>query len=213
MILYRIFRCITFPIRRMLLKIRLKDNESVLDEKLGRPTEDRPKGGLIWVHCNDAAESGEVVRAIQSVMPGKAILLTYNVGPATAWGHAPGAIRQFAPIDNHLVVRNFIRFWEPSAAVYIGAELRPIQLALLKKNDIPSFLVDGHIPDKSYRRWKWAKRLARKTMRNFNFVWAVDNVQTLRLANLGACDVKSQELIPALTRMREIIYCIRQQVE
>lgn len=211
MLTYRFYRLVTFPFRLAMLKLRNKDNKFIIDEKMGRPTEDRPKGDLIWVHCNDFAESGEAVRGLLGNMPHKTLLLTYNVRSSKHRNYFPGTICQFAPIDNYIAVRNFLRFWEPSMAVYVGSELRPIQLAMLKKSGIPSFLIDGRIPDKSYRWWKLAKRLARKTVRNFTFIWAVDNTQTLRLANLGAHDVKSEELIFGPGRFREIVYKIRQK--
>lgn len=212
MLSYRFYRFITFPLRWISLKFRNKDDFFIIHEKLGRPTENRPKGDLVWVHSQDPARAGEVVRAVAAAMPGKIILLTYDVVSAARPDHFFGTICQFAPIDNRLAVRNFLKFWEPSIAVYVGGELRPIQQHMLKKSDIPCFMVNGAISDKSYRRWKWAKPLARKTMRNFTFVWAVDNVQTLRLANLGARDIKSQELIAGPGKMREIMIKIKQAI-
>lgn len=210
MLLYRFYRMITFPFRWARLKF-WGDGDVAFYEKMGSPTENRPKGDLVWVHCDDFSEAGDVLKGVVANMPDRVVLLTYNTRQsADRFDNIPGVICQFAPLDNAVTVRKFLRFWEPTVAIYTGAELRPIQLAQLKKLEIPSFLVNGHLSDKSYRWRKLMKRLARKTMRNFKFVWAVDNMQTLRLANLGANDVKSQELIQGPGKMREIILKIRQ---
>jgi 3-deoxy-D-manno-octulosonic-acid transferase len=208
MFFYGIIRFFTFPFLWAWLKIKGRDNKAKFHEKLGMPTEDRPKGEIIWVHCHDFAESAEILRGVANNMTHK-ILLTYNKRQG-AGGSDYGAICQFAPIDTYLAVRNFLRFWEPALAVRIGSELRPRQLRMLKKNGIPSFLIDGKVSGKSYRRWKWAKRFARKIVRDFTFVWAADNKQVLRLANLGARDIESQELVYGGNKIKEILHRIRQ---
>ncbi|MDR3208926.1 MAG: hypothetical protein LBT45_03710 [Rickettsiales bacterium] len=206
MLFYRIIRFITFPFLWTWLKIKSKENKARFHEKIGLPTEDRPKGEIVWVHCNDFAEAGDIMRCVSGAMPHK-ILLTYN--KRQGGGNEYGAICQFAPIDTYMAVRNFLHFWEPALALRIGSELRPYQLHLLKKNNIPSFLINGRVSGKSYRRWKWAKRFARKIVRNFTFVWAVDNKQVLRLANMGARDIESQELIYGNNKIKEILQKIR----
>jgi 3-deoxy-D-manno-octulosonic-acid transferase len=202
---------LTFPIRWAALYIRYKDDVFTLHEKMGRPTEDRPRGDLVWVHAKDIAGAAEVVRGINAGMPGKIVLVTYNARGVRDRPFVPGAIRQFAPIDNVSVIRNFLKFWEPSIAIYTGAEISPIQLHMLRKANIPSFMVNGNIPDKSYRWWKRVRWAVRKIVRCFKFVWAVDNKQVLRFANLGAQDVKSQELLFDSWKMREIILKIKRE--
>jgi len=86
MLPYRLVRLITFPFYWLVLKLRYRDQSTVFYEKMGRPTENRPKGELVWVHCDNFFESGEVVRGLAQSMPGKAILLTYNTNSAS--GHA-----------------------------------------------------------------------------------------------------------------------------
>ncbi|MDR1071735.1 MAG: hypothetical protein LBL21_03785 [Rickettsiales bacterium] len=207
MLFYRIIRFVTFPFLWAWLKIKSRDNKAKFLEKIGMPTEDRPKGEIIWVHCHDFAESSEILRCMPGGMPHK-VLLTYN--KRHGGGNDYGAICQFAPIDTHMAVRNFLRFWEPALAIRIGSELRPYQLHLLKKNNIPSFLIGGQMSDKSYRRWKLARRFARKIVRDFTFVWAADNRQVLLLANLGARDIESQDLIYGGSKTKEILHKIRQ---
>jgi 3-deoxy-D-manno-octulosonic-acid transferase len=209
MLLYRLVRFITFPVFWIVLRLRNSDNPGLFYEKIGRPTRDRPKGNLVWIHCHNLSESRNTIQEIINDFSNRIILLTYN----NADGYVKfesNIICQFAPIDSYLTVRRFLQFWEPMIAIRIGSELRPNQLALLKKMNIPSFLLNGEVSNKSYKRWKWARRLARKTMRNLTFVWALDNMQTLRLANMGARDIKSQEQVPGNNKIREILYGIKQ---
>lgn len=210
MFLYRLIRFITFPFCWLTLRLRNKDAPWIFHEKMGRPTDDRPKGDVIWIHCDSIVESKAAIRELMANMPNKTILLTCNANDAPDVHYDANVIRQYAPADMYMAVRRFLQFWEPAAAIRLGSELRPNQLALLKKNNIPSFLINGEISGRSYRRWKRARRLARRVMRCFTFVWALDNKQTLRLANMGARDIKSQELLTGGNKIREILYEIKQ---
>ena len=209
MLLYRFIRFITFPFYWAALKIQGKENRERSHERLGHPTEDRPKGDLVWLHVSDFDESLDIVRGIMSAMPHRAILLTYNTrSEDSRIQYGAGIICQYAPIDTKLTVNNFLRFWEPSLAIRTGAELKPFHLLLLKKYEIPSFLINGELSDKSYRRWKLIKRTAKKILRNFTFVWALNNKQTLKFANLGVGNIESQDL-PAGNKIKDILHKIK----
>jgi 3-deoxy-D-manno-octulosonic-acid transferase len=200
----------TFPFYWIAIRFRNKNQKSVFYERFGHPTEDRPKGDLVWVHCDNLAESVGIVKNIANNMQNKIILLTYNSKPPEGKIYYGGSvICQYAPVDAYLAVRRFLNFWEPSFAIRIGSELKPNQLARLKKMNVPSFLINGQLSNKSYRRWKLIKRFAKKVVRNFTFIWAMDNLQTLRFANLGAHDIKSMELVIGTNKMKEILYNIR----
>ena len=213
MLLYRLYVFITFPIRWLSLNLRNKENNFIFHERMGRPTENRPSGNLAWVHARNLRDAAETARGIMANMPGAAVLVTYRTRAAGDDFHIPGAVCQFSPIDDPTAFRNFLRFWEPSVAIYLGSELFPIQLSMLRKAGIPSFLVNAQISDRAYRRWKLIKWVARKTVRNFMFVWTVDNKQTIRFANMGASDIKSQELLQGPGKMREIMFAIKRALK
>ena len=211
---YRFIRFVTFPLYWAALKIRNRENHPLFYEKMGHPTENRPKGDVIWTHVNNFDEADELVRNIQAAFPGTAVLLTYNTrNPDSRNHYGAGVICQAAPLDVYAAVRNFLRFWEPRLAIRNRAEIRPYQLLLLKKFDIPNFLVNGEISDKAYRRWKWAIKVARAAARNITFAWAKNNKQTLRLANLGAVGIENQELVMGNSKIKEILSRIKQQLK
>jgi len=204
MLLYRILRFLTFPIFWIVYKFKFKEMPSNFYEKMGRPTRDRPNGEIIWVHSNKSSEAEEIIRVILSEIPRARILQTYNVldyGPS----HTQSVIGQTAPLDSPLIIKNFLRFWEPSMAIRLGSEIRPVQLYMLKRYGFPSFLVNAHMSKKSYRRWKLIKRLARKTIEKLTFIWTTNNEQVLRFANLGATNIESEALMPRWSYLSEII--------
>ena len=207
---YRFVRFIAFPFQWAALTLNAKENKSLYHERLGTSTEDRPKGDLVWLHCRRVSDAGPIAREIAAAMPNKTILITFVEDDTDGRAHFYSNILvQRAPMDTYCAARNFLRFWEPSIAMRSGSELYPNILARLRKMEIPSFLMNAELSDRSYRRWKLLRRFARKIVRNLSFIWATDNLQTLRFANLGARDIMSQELIGA-NKPREIIAQIRQ---
>ena len=212
MFFYRIFRFFTFPIFWIVLKIRYKDAPSIFNEKIGRPTQDRPNGRIVWLHAYYSSDAADALDEIIRVIPRTRVIVTY-VKPTSDTTCTANAIYQYAPIDSRFVVRKFLKFWEPFAAIRIASEIRPMQLYALKKFDIPSFLIHGEMSKKSYRLWKLARRFANKLIGKFTFVWAVNNEQTLRLANLGAVHIKSEDGFRRETKLAEILTKINQMSE
>jgi len=206
MFLYRLARFLISPFYWLSLRIRNRHQLHIFHEKMGRPTEGRPKGDLIWIHVDDVAASIGVIRSIISNLSGATILLTHNKPLKKPFY---GAICQQAPIDQYLAIKRFLNFWEPLYALRLGAELRPNQLARLKKMKIPSFLINADISDWHYRLMRLAGWLFKKTVRNLTFIWALDNRRTLRFANLGAHDIKPMDQIHGNNPIREIMQKIK----
>jgi len=204
MLFYRIIRFLTFPIFWIVYKFKFKEMPSNFYEKMGRPTRDRPNGDIIWVHSNRYSEASEVIRSILAEVPRARILQTYNILDDNP-SHTQSVIGQISPLDSPLIVKNFLRFWEPSVAIRLGSEIRPVQLYMLKKLKIPSFLINACMSKKSYRRWRLIKCFARKTIDKLTFIWAENNEQVLRFANLGANYIESEALMPRWSYLSEII--------
>jgi 3-deoxy-D-manno-octulosonic-acid transferase len=155
---------------------------------MGYPTHDRPKGNIVWLHCHDITEASGII----GYMSDKTVLLTY-IKKSRDMFFGPNVICQYAPIDNVITINKFLKFWEPSFAINVRLELRPNHITIVHKLNIPIYLINGSISEKSYRRWKILILLTRNFMPKFTFVWATNNKQTLRMANLGAHDISSQE--------------------
>ncbi|MDR2770372.1 MAG: hypothetical protein LBB08_02900 [Rickettsiales bacterium] len=207
--MYRIFRFLSFPIWWAIIRIKNRKSLDVYNERMGKSTENRPNGEVIWVACEDAAAARPVVREICASMPNRKIVLTC---PENSREIGRDVIFQRAPLDLMLTARKFLQFWEPLTAIWIGRGMKPNTLAVLKKMRIKSFLIEAGISDKSYRRWKWARRLSRRTMRDFAFIWGLNDFQTLRLANMGAMDIKSMSQMHGPDKLREILQEIRQKI-
>ncbi|MDR1027423.1 MAG: hypothetical protein LBL46_03350, partial [Rickettsiales bacterium] len=66
--LYRFIRFIAFPFQWAALRPWAKENKAVYHERLGNPTEDRPKGDLIWLHARNLSSTGQMAREIAAAM-------------------------------------------------------------------------------------------------------------------------------------------------
>ena len=200
--MYRIIRFLIFPVFWIVYKLRFKETPGDFYEKIGRPTRDRPNGDIIWIHSDKRTEAVEIIRSVMNAIPHARILQTYNIPDGPSINNVIG---QLSPLDSPIVVKQFLQFWEPLMAITTGSEIRPIQLYTLKKYNIPSFLINAQMPKPTYRHWKWIRYFARKTISNLTFVWARDNEQTLRFANLGASYIESESIMEEQTYLSEII--------
>lgn len=202
MFIYRFIRCILFPVLWVFLKLKNRQNSFKFNELMGYPTHDRPKGNIVWVHCHDISEASGIIGLLNDTT----VLLTYTKKSHDTF-LGSNVICQYIPIDNAITINRFLKFWEPSIAIHIRLELRPNHIYIAHKMNIPLFLINGSISDKSYKKWKFFKFLAKTIMPKFIFIWAINNKQTLRLANLGAHDISSQE--SSHGRMNEILQKIK----
>jgi len=85
--------------------------------------------------------------------------------------------------------------WEriqPSAIMLTESELWPEHLHQAYTRKLPTFLINARISDKSFRRYKKARFLARKLLRKFDSIYTTSDLNKERLLELGAPSGKVQ---------------------
>lgn len=204
MLIYRIFSVILFPFLEIYLFYRIlkqKEDKKRLKERFGKPTIARPDGEVIWLHAVSVGEVNSSFILIENLLANNSdskILITSTTLTSAQIiakkQQSPNfknrIIHQFLPIDSYYCVKDFINFWQPKMALFVESEIWPNLLNLTKKSQIPLFLINGRMSQKSAKNWLIAYRLFFRPFRNFTAIFAQTSDDQKRLAKLTKKDVK-----------------------
>jgi 3-deoxy-D-manno-octulosonic-acid transferase len=153
-------------------------------------------GPVIWLH---AASVGEIkaaeilVTRLRSEIPQAALVLT------TMTDQGLQVARQqlnrqvdclFAPLDLPGAVDRAIRHLRPDLYLCLETELWPNMLAALRKRDIPCFLLNARLSDKSFRRYRRLQRFTSQVLDSFESIAAISTADAERLAALKVAPEK-----------------------
>jgi 3-deoxy-D-manno-octulosonic-acid transferase len=193
--IYRGLATLASPLARPWLAARARDGKEDrqrLGERLGRPSEQRPHGPLVWLHGASVGESLAILPLAQrfrELRPDLAVLLT--TGTRTAAGLVAerlplGAVHQYIPLDTPRAAKRFIDFWRPNLAVFVESELWPILIGTARRSGARMALVSARLSEGSARRWSLAPASARWLFAALDCILARDSAQAERLHRLGA---------------------------
>lgn len=169
-----------------------KEHPSRFAERMGEPGMPRPSGELVWFHAASVGEAAsllELLRRLQMARPELTCLVTTVTVTSEqflAERLPPGCVHQFAPADVLPWVERFLDHWRPDLAVWTESELWPATLAATSARGIPMLLINARISNRSYRRWRLLRGLARALLRRFDQILAQDDLAAEHLAALGA---------------------------
>jgi 3-deoxy-D-manno-octulosonic-acid transferase len=198
-ILYRIIINLIFIISPIIIIFRLikkKEDLKRFKEKFCFFSKKRKNGKLIWFHGASVGELQSIVPLLEKLDKNKRIkeiLITSNTLSSSKILEKfkfKKVIHQFFPIDTNLHTEKFLDYWRPSSVFFIDSEIWPNMYLNLKKKDIPIILLNGRITKKSFLRWKFFSRFAKKIFESFNLCLSSDKKSKNFLVNLGAKNVK-----------------------
>jgi 3-deoxy-D-manno-octulosonic-acid transferase len=101
-----------------------------------------------------------------------------------------GAIHQFVPLDVPRYVRRFLDHWRPDLAMFAESELWPVTIGQLAARKVPLVLANARMSERSYRRWRAARPVARALLEGVTLCLAQSPKDARRLAALGAWRVE-----------------------
>ena len=139
----------------------LKRKYSDTSERTGQ-VPDIPEGAL-WIHAVSVGEvqsASSLIRRIKSRSPYPCILSTVTpTGRDMAHNLLDGLVDRiiYSPFDAKKYVSRAIDAIKPAAYIAMETELWPEMLSQLKARNIPSFLANGRISDKSFHRMRRTK--------------------------------------------------------
>lgn len=198
--LYRLLTRLVQPMVPLLLTYRErrgKEDPLRRDERLGRASLPRPPGQLVWLHAASVGETLAVLPlldALRAERPAASFLLTTGtVTSAKIASERLGsrAIHQYVPLDAPQFVRDFLDHWKPDLGIFTESEIWPNLILESSARHIPLLLVNARMTDRSFKRWRRSKGMARPLFSRFNLVLAQNETLARRFTLLGAPQVKA----------------------
>ena len=161
-----------------------KENLKSSLEKFGFLKKKRKKGKLIWFHCSSVGEFLSIIPLIEKLEKEKDIknilISTSTLSSLKIFNKFKfkKTFHQFYPVDNTLIVNNFLNYWKPSVAFFIESEIWPEMIKSLKTKKIKILLLNARISKKSFKRWSYLKRFGINIFKNFNHIFP-QNIETM----------------------------------
>ena len=192
------YRCLTGllqPLAPQVLRGRArrgKEDPARMGERLGRPSRERPKGEVVWLHGASVGETLSLlplVEALAHARPDLTLLVTSGtVAAAEVMKQRlpAGVLHQYAPVDAPGPVKRFLKHWRPCLAVFVESELWPNLLHYACEAGCRLALLGARISDDSARGWARAPRSARALLSAFDLILAQDVRSWTKLKDLGA---------------------------
>jgi 3-deoxy-D-manno-octulosonic-acid transferase len=162
------------PIIILLRLIKKKEDSKRFKEKFCFFSKKKMKGKLIWFHGASVGEILSVIPLIEKLEKQKEIkqiLITSNTLSSSkiiSNLKLKKVLHQFFPIDTNYHTQKFLKYWRPSAAIFIDSEVWPNMIYNIKKNDISLALINARITDKSFKKWKIFSKFARNIFQQFD---------------------------------------------
>jgi len=152
-------------------------------------------GPWLWVHAVSVGETRAaepLISALQQRYPQHRILLTHM----TPTGRETGAelfgdrvTRCYLPYDYPGAVARFLERFQPAAGVLMETEIWPNLIYAAANREIPLYLVNARLSERSLRGYQRTGALARDAMRGFRAIAAQSEGDAARLQALGAARV------------------------
>ena len=146
---------------------------------------------VLWAHAVSVGEVNlctQLVRALEPRMPNLKVVVstTTTTGMGELSSKLPSHISKiYYPIDRRKCVSRAIATIKPEAIVLVEAEIWPNFLWRAHDLDIPVFLVNARLSERSYRRYKRFRFFFRPLFASFTGVGAQNEQDAQRLRDLG----------------------------
>ncbi|MBA1339891.1 MAG: 3-deoxy-D-manno-octulosonic-acid transferase [Pelagibacterales bacterium] len=186
------------PLIIILRIFKKKEHPVRFKEKFCFFSKKRVKGKLLWFHGSSVGEILSVIPLIEKLEKNDSInqiLITSSTlssSSVLSKFRLKKTVHQFFPIDSMYYTKKFLKYWNPSAVIFIESEIWPNMITNIKKKSIPLILLNARITKKSYRRWKRFSNFAKSLFNNFDIAFP-QNTKTKKY--LKYLNVKKIKLI------------------
>ncbi len=197
--IYRAAATLGKPVIDYVIKKRCregKEDPTRIEERKGKPSKERPKGSLIWIHAASLGESLSILPLIELLHRRyekcNFLITTGTVTSAKMLSKRlpKNAIHQFVPVDRPQWVDSFLDHWQPSLALWVESEFWPNLIKLTESRDIPMVLVNGRISLRSLKNWSRFPGTIASLLKGFRLCLAQSHTDMKNLRALGAANVQ-----------------------
>jgi 3-deoxy-D-manno-octulosonic-acid transferase len=192
---YRTVTSLARPLAPLVLTLRErrgKEDGARRAERLGQASLPRPAGQLAWFHAASVGEMLSILPLMAALARERhALSFLLTTGTVTSAKLAaerlpPRTLHQYAPLDVPEYARSFLDHWRPDLAVFAESEIWPNLILEIAERGIPLALVNARMTQRSYRRWRRSRGVARALFGRFSLVLAQNEGLARRFTSLGA---------------------------
>ena len=150
---------------------------------------------VIWLHCVSVGEThaaAPLIKALQQRFPQHQILLTHTTPTGRAASEklfGNEVMRVYLPYDVPDAVHRFLKHFKPHMGMLMETELWFNLIATCRAQQIPLFLVNARLSEKSANAYAKVKNLTRQGLQNLTYIAAQTDDDAARLIALGADNV------------------------
>ena len=173
-------------------RIRLnKEDSKRFKERYGIASVYRAKGNLIWLHAASVGESLSILPIINELEKLKSIdqiLLTTGTSSAAqivANKLSSKTVHQYLPLDTPLFNKRFLRYWNPTYAIFVESEIWPNLIMQIKKMQIKLAIINGRMTLKSYNKWLRFKKSSELIFKSFDLCLTQNQESSFFYKKLG----------------------------
>jgi 3-deoxy-D-manno-octulosonic-acid transferase len=147
---------------------------------------------VLWIHAVSVGEvniATQLIRTLETRLPNLKIVVstTTSTGMGELRKRLPSHIEKiYYPIDRRKIVRRALSIINPEAVVLVEAEIWPNFLWSARSRNIPTFLVNARLSNRSFRGYRRFGFLFRQLFRTFAGVGVQNDADRDRLIALGA---------------------------
>ncbi len=195
--LYKILNIILSPLLLLFILFRCcvgKEDKKRIRERFAFSLIERPKGKLCWVHVASVGEMLSILHILKflEISLNYRVLLTSGtiLAAKIAKNKVPSSvIHQYIPIENYFIIKRFLKYWKPDAAIFVESEFWPCLISETAKY-CKIISLNTRLSDASYRKWRLFNKFCREVLGSF-FMFIPQSIpDKVKLENLGIKKIK-----------------------
>jgi 3-deoxy-D-manno-octulosonic-acid transferase len=152
---------------------------------------------IIWLHCVSVGEThaaAPLIKSLQQRFPQYQILLTHTTPTGRSASEklfGNGVLRAYLPYDVPDAVYRFLKHFKPHMGMLMETELWFNLIAACNAKQIPLFLVNARLSEKSAAAYAKVKSLTQQGLQNLTYIAAQTNEDAVRFIALGAKNIET----------------------
>jgi len=178
-----------YPFLKIILKYRIqrgKEDSRRYSEKLG-VTNIKSEKNVIWFHVSSLGEIKSIDPIIKYFQKNTEYKLLITSVTLSSYEYFEKELKrkntyhQFAPLDNPIIVKKFLKNWDPKIAIFIESEIWPNLITQTSKG-CKLILLNCRISKNSFKFWKIFKNFFKNILNHFEYI-VVQNQETEKFLN------------------------------
>ena len=152
-------------------------------------TKNTPKNAL-WIH---AASVGEVKSVVEVARELKKIYNKPVIITSTTQAGRQAALKNevfdkalLMPLDFYYFIKRFLKFYKPCKLFIVESDLWPNTIVACANNNVPVYVINGRLSERSAKRYKWAGPLTKLVINKISLICAQTEDIAKRYIKLGA---------------------------